>query len=146
MRGARVATTLLVFVAASACRAPLSGDDLLMCNAAQSLTASIAITEETFALEMDEQPEQAVERAVQALGLAEGAARALHEVVEATQAKPAWQSLIRAYKHAADAASSMHPNFPELHGTGQLSLSAAREALDGARTSLPPACFAMAAS
>lgn len=125
---------------------PLSDEDMFMCTAAQSLTASIAITDESLGVGVEWRPEQAVERSVQALGLAEGAARALNEVTEETQAEAVWQSLIRAYTHAADAASSMHPNVPELHGTGHQSLSAAREALDGARTSLPPICFAMAAS
>ena len=146
MSGVRGATVLLAFVAASACEAPLSSDELLMCNAAQSLTASIAVIDETEAVGGQFGPEQAAERSVQALALAEGAARALHEVGEETQAKAAWQSLIRAYKYAAEAASRLHPNLPQLPGNDQDPLALALEALDAARTSLPSTCFGMAAS
>jgi hypothetical protein len=137
------AAALFALVGALGCTARLSGDDLLMCNAAQFLTASIAVTEETLLL--DAPPEQAVERAVQARGLAEGAARTLHEVELEAQAGATWQALIRASKHATDAATSLLPDFEELGGTGD-ALQAARGALDGARLGLPPGCFAMAPS
>ena len=143
-RAGASAAALIALVCALGCAAQLSGDDLLMCNAAQFLTASIAITEETLAIGVDAPPEQAVERAVQARGLAEGAARTLKEVELEAQAGATWQALIRSYKHAADEASSLLPDFQELRGTGGASLTTARDALDGARLGLPPGCFPLA--
>jgi hypothetical protein len=134
------AAALLAIITLGGCTTPLTGDDLLMCNAAQFLTTSLAITEETIRL--DAPPEQAVERAVQARGLAEGAARTLHEVEPEAQAGATWQALIRAYTHAADSASALLPDFQEL-GTGGMSLQPARSALDEARLGLPPSCFDM---
>jgi hypothetical protein len=113
-----------------------------MCNAARFLVASIVETEEALTIEADGRPGPAAERAVHALGFAEGAARTLNEVEEAAQTKAVWQNLIRAHKHAAQAASSLLPDFPELRGTGGASLQAARSALDQARPDLSRACFA----
>jgi hypothetical protein len=133
----------MAFLAAIAlgCNLTLTNDDLLMCNTARFLTASIARTEEALAVDAAGQPGQAAERAAQALGLAEGAARTLQEVQPEEQAGATWQALIRAHKHAADGASSLPPDFRELRGTGNESLRAARGALDGARLELPPSCF-----
>jgi hypothetical protein len=103
------------------------------------------VTEETLLIGMDDRPEQAVERAVQALGLAERASRELDDVGEAAQARPAWRSLIRAYELAADAASTLLPNFQEVGVSGCESLGAARDALDGARVEVPATCFTLSA-
>ena len=135
------AAALLTFIAMGGCSAPLTGDDLLMCNAARFLTASIAGTEAAIAIDAAGQPGQAAERAAQALGLAAGAARTLEEVQLEEQAGATWQALIRAYEHAADGARSLLPDSRELRGTGEDSLQAARGALDGARLELPPSCF-----
>ena len=99
MSGARAAAaTLLAFILVGGCSTPLTGDDLHICTAAQLLSASIAVTEESFALDLDERPEQAVERAVQALGLADRASRELQQVEAAAQAAPVWQTLTRALR------------------------------------------------
>jgi hypothetical protein len=146
MSGPRAtAAALLLVVAMAGCSEPLTGDQLHLCNAAQLLSASLAVTEETFLLEMDDLPEHAVERGVQALGLAESASRELHEVGEAAQPRPAWQSLIRAYKFAAEAASSLLPNFGQFGVGGRESLAVARSALDEARVALPATCFTLSA-
>ena len=137
---------MLVFITLGGCSAPpLTGDELHLCNAAQLLSASTAVTEETFLLGMDDRPEQAVERAVQALGLAESASRELHQVGAQKQAGPAWQSLIRSYKFAAEAASSLFPEANQLGVSGRESLVVARSALDEARVALPAACFTLSA-
>lgn len=133
----------IAFLAATAlgCNLTLTNDDLLMCNAARFLTASIAGTEEALAIDAAGQPGQAAEGAAQALGLAEGASRTLQEVQPAEQAGATWQALVRAHEHAANGARSLLPDFRELRGTGDESLQAARGALDGARLELPPSCF-----
>jgi len=137
-RGASLALVALVVLG---CNVTLTNDDLLMCNAARFVTASIAGTEEALAIDAAGQAGQAVERAIQAIGLAEGAARTLDEVQLEEQAGATWQALIRASEHAADGARSLLPDFRELRGTGDESLQAARGALDGARLGLPPSCF-----
>jgi hypothetical protein len=131
----------LLAATALGCNLTLTNDDLLMCNAARFLTASIEGTEAALAIDAAGQPGQAAERAAQALGLAEGAARTLQDVQPEEQAGATWQALIRAYKHAADGASSLLPDFRELRGTGDESVQAARGALDGARLELPLSCF-----
>ena len=146
MSGARAAAaTLLDCILVGGCSTPLIGDDLHMCSAAELLSSSIAITEESFALDLDERPEEAVERAVQALGLAERASRELQQVEAAAQAAPVWQSLIRAYEAAADAARSLFPEPQERGLSGPELLSVARHTLDGARVGVPPICFTMSA-
>ena len=146
MSGVRAAAAaLLLVLTVGGCSQPLTGDDLHVCNAAQLLSASMAVTEETFLMGADVLPEQAVERGVQALGLAESAARELHEVDQAAQAAPAWQSLIRAYKFAAEAASSLLPNFDQVGVSGRESLAVAGTALDEARVEVPATCFTLSA-
>ena len=140
-RQGRGTSLALVALVAIGCNLTLTNDDLLMCNAARFLAASIAGTEAALAVDAAGQPGEAVERAVQAVGLAEGAARTLDEVHVEEQAGATWQSLIRAHEHAADGARSLLPDFQELRGTGDESLQAARGALDGARLGLPPSCF-----
>jgi hypothetical protein len=142
MTRAGAAAALLAVAFAVGCSVPLSGDDPLMCNAARFLTESISTTEDALAADAAGRPGEATDLAVQASGFAEGAARTLNEVDEATQADPLWQDLIRAYKHAARAASSLLPAFRELRGTGAVSLRDAREAMEEARLGLPPGCFA----
>jgi len=66
-------------------------------------------------------------------------------VGEAAQPRPAWQSLIRAYKFAAEAASSLLPNFDDGGVSGRESLVVARTALDEARVVMPPSCFTLSA-
>jgi hypothetical protein len=61
----------------------------------------------------------------------------------AAAAAPAWQSLIRAYELAADAASTLLPNFQEVGVSGRESLEAARNALDEARVEVPASCFSL---
>ena len=141
-RAGSMAAAFLVLVAVFGCEVALTGDDLLMCNAARFLSGSIAVTEDALAIDAAGRPVEATERAIQGIGLAESAARTLQEVDDAAQADPNWVSLITAYKHASQAASSLLPEFQELRGTGAASLSDARSALDGARLGLPPACFA----
>ena len=141
LRLGRGTSIALLVATALGCNTTLTNDDLLMCNAARFLTASIAGTEEALAVDAAGLPGQAAERAVRALGLAEGAAQTLNEVQLEAQAGATWQALIRAYKQAADGASSLLPDFREMHGTGNESLQAARVALDGARLELPPSCF-----
>jgi hypothetical protein len=146
MRGPRAVTAaLLIVIAVVGCRATLTGDDLHLCNAARLLSASVAITEETIQVGIDLRPEQGVERGVQALGLAESASRELHEVGGEEQAAAAWQSLIRAYKHAAEAAGTLLPDFQEVGVSGPESLFAARNALDEARVEVPASCFTLSA-
>ena len=142
MRGAGVtAAAVLALVALCGCEVALTGDELLMCNAARFLTGSVAKTEDALEIDAAGRPGEAAQEAVQAIGLAEGAARTLFEVDEAAQTDPVWVNLITAYKHVSQAASSLLPEFQELHGTGEASLRDARNAFDDARTGLPPSCL-----
>ena len=141
MRRPGAAAGVLLALTLVGCGVPLTNDDLLLCNAARFVTASIAGTQNALAIRAAGRPDEAAERAVQALGLAEGAARTLHEVDQAAQADIAWVALLMAYEHAAQAARSLLPDFPNLRGSGDEAIAAARDVLDEARLGLPPSCF-----
>ena len=140
-RAGGTATALFVLVVICGCEPALTGDELQMCNAARSLSGSIAGIEDALAIDEAGRPGEAAQRAVQAIGLAEGAAQTLHGVDAAAQADPVWIGLITAYKHASQAASSLLPELQDLRGTGVASLRDARSAMDEARLGMPPHCF-----
>jgi len=141
LRRPGAAAGVLLALTLVGCDVPLTNDDLLLCNAARFVTASIAGTQDALAIGEAGRPGEAAERAVQALGLAEGAARTLHEVDQAAQADIACVALLMAYEHAAQAARSLLPDLPDLRGSGDDAIAAARDALDEARLDLPPSCF-----
>jgi hypothetical protein len=120
----------------------LAPPDPRLCAAAQSLSAAMQLTATGITADAGGDVAEAQGLATQARTLTEVAHATLQDVPSERHAETAWQGLLEAYAHTAQAANSLLPAYSGSHGMGAEELATATAAMDKARAQLPAMCFA----
>ena len=138
----RIVLTIAVACAlVTACSAFGSAAEVVMCEAAGTLSTAKTLVEQAAAKDASGDKSGAQQLANEARSLAEQAHEALQEVTSA-DVKPTstWQALLDAYLHVGQAANALLPSYASTYGITGEELATASNDLQAATASLPARC------